>query len=318
MAAQSLFDDAKRLMAAKNYAEACPKFAESQRLDPAGGTLIALGLCNEAWGKTASAWAEFNDALTAARLDKRSDRERAALAHIAALEKRLIRLRVVVPADAPSDLRVERDGVAIGRAEWSTPIAIEPGLHHFSASAANRAPWSADLRFDQEGQTVDLKIPELAEQAQPNVSEAPAPAASAPLNASPVPAAPPPEPPKVAASSHSSQTTWAWLAGGTGAGLVVIGSIFGASAISNWNAADKACPGHVCTSSSDRDKGLQAGRAADFSTVFFAVGGAALVTSAVLFLTAPHSKSEDSVARRTRITPWVGVGSAGIGVSGAL
>src|SRR5262249_6130177 len=78
-AAQALFEDGKRLMQARNYEEACPKLVESQRLDPGGGTLLAIGLCHEGQGRTATAWADFNVALTEARKDRRADREAAAL-----------------------------------------------------------------------------------------------------------------------------------------------------------------------------------------------------------------------------------------------
>jgi hypothetical protein len=322
-AAQSLFDDAKRLMAQKDYAEACPKFAESQRLDPAGGTLIALGLCHEAWGKTASAWSEFNDALTHARQDNRPDRERAALSHIAALEKRLIRVRIIVSPTAPADLRVERDGVAVGRAEWSTPVAVDPGPHTFAASAANQQPWNWAVVFDKEGQSIDLKIPDL----QPLPAAAPVAAVAAPSLAGAGPAPTPgsespasaalPSTPDPMQTTGSNQTTWAWIAGGLGVGTVAVGSIFGASAISKWHSAEQACPGKQCTASADRDLGVSAGHAADLSTAFFAVGSAALATSAILFLTAPHANAEHA-ASAINVAPWLGPGNAGLGVSGSL
>jgi RNA polymerase sigma factor (sigma-70 family) len=58
-------------MASNDFATACPKFAESYRLDPAAGTLVGLALCNEGEGKSASAWAEF---LLVAREAKKSGR----------------------------------------------------------------------------------------------------------------------------------------------------------------------------------------------------------------------------------------------------
>ena len=60
--ADALFDEGLKAMDAGDHAAACAKFGESQRLDPAAGTLLHLGNCYEKVGKTASAWATFLDA----------------------------------------------------------------------------------------------------------------------------------------------------------------------------------------------------------------------------------------------------------------
>ena len=67
--AQALYDEARQLVAAEKFEQACPKFKASYELDPAGGTLLNLADCYERQGKTAQAWTTFKDALEAARHD---------------------------------------------------------------------------------------------------------------------------------------------------------------------------------------------------------------------------------------------------------
>src|SRR5512138_2397422 len=90
-AAQALFDDARRLMADKKYAEACPKLEESQRLDPGIGTLLNLAECQSLTGRTASAWANFLEAAYQAKAAGQAKRENTARSRAAALEPKLSR-----------------------------------------------------------------------------------------------------------------------------------------------------------------------------------------------------------------------------------
>ena len=49
--AESLFREGKRLSGEHKFAEACPKFAESYKLDPGLGTLLNLAICHEVGGQ---------------------------------------------------------------------------------------------------------------------------------------------------------------------------------------------------------------------------------------------------------------------------
>src|SRR5262245_59299946 len=55
--AQALFDEGSALLKKGDYAGAAAKLAESQRLEPAFGTLVKLAKAYDKLGKTASAWA---------------------------------------------------------------------------------------------------------------------------------------------------------------------------------------------------------------------------------------------------------------------
>jgi tetratricopeptide (TPR) repeat protein len=153
--AQSLFDDARALVEAGRYAEACPKFAESQRLDPAGGTLLNLANCHELQGRTATAWTQFNDALSQAIRDGRKDREAFAREHLAALAPRLVRIVVVVPERlAASGAAVFLDGSELPRAAWDSAIPVDPGAHAVTVGA-----WTRTIVADEPGRTYRVEVP---------------------------------------------------------------------------------------------------------------------------------------------------------------
>src|ERR1700684_2383602 len=117
-AAEALFKQGRDLMSAGNFALACSQFAESERLDPAPGTLLNLATCYERNGQVTSAWVTYKEAAMSARRADQTERARMARDKAAELEPNLPLLTIVVPpgADRP-DLQIRRDGDVVGRAE---------------------------------------------------------------------------------------------------------------------------------------------------------------------------------------------------------
>lgn len=85
-----------RLVKTGNYAEACPKFEESQRQEPSLGTQYYLADRYERSGRTASAWANFAEVADKARMAKETAKARRARARADALEPNRSRLTVDV------------------------------------------------------------------------------------------------------------------------------------------------------------------------------------------------------------------------------
>jgi hypothetical protein len=170
--AQALFEEGRLLMDAARFEQACAKFAESQRLDPAGGTLLNLALCHERERKLAKARADFENALALAIRDGRSDRATLAREHIANLEGRVPRVAVSVPAASEFEgLEVTVDGLALRRAAWGAFMPVDPGEHVIEAKAPARAAWSTVLRLDA-GEKKSVSVPLLA--LLPSLPEVPA------------------------------------------------------------------------------------------------------------------------------------------------
>ena len=133
IAAEALFERGKLLIDQGRTPEACAAFAESQRLDPAGGTLLRLALCHEAAGKLASAWLEFLEVVRVSKEGtgepaKLQERVRLAREHLAAIEPRVPKLAIGVPVAARTDgLRVSANGLPRNESTWGVAIPVDPG-----------------------------------------------------------------------------------------------------------------------------------------------------------------------------------------------
>jgi hypothetical protein len=285
--AEGLFREARDLMDAGKVVEACGKFAESYRLDRALGTLINLAVCHEKEGKTATAWAELNEAAAAAGV-ARDDREGFVRKRIAALAPEVPRLRLVI-AQATSELpslEVKIDGHVLGSAAWSSPLPIDPGEHRLGVTAEGKQPHTAGFSIPKGAGTTTLSLPALADADIPR-------------------SAPPP-----AAPDDSAGRTQRWVALGVGgAGVIgfLVGTGFGLRAIGLKDDRDARCgPGNVCDAEGV-EKDADARDAAAVSTVGFVAGAALVAGGVALYLTAPRSN-----ALR------VGIGARGVVLGGTF
>lgn len=271
-----LFDEAEALSSRGETAAACPKYAESYRLDPQLGALLHLADCYEKNGELASAWGSFRQADEVAR--KLAD-PRAELAEqrAKALEPRLTRLVIHVPRTARvSGLTVLRDGVPIAAALWGVPAAIDPGAHRIEARAPGRKPWRKEVATSGEGAVTEVTVPDLAS----------LPAATAPERTS-------------AAEPGSSRRMAALAVGGLGLLGVGVGGFFGLSAQSSSSAAEPLCnAGDYCTQQG-HDLRNSAKTKANVATVVAGAGAAALVTAGFLWFSAPRKERAQSVKEET-------------------
>lgn len=155
--AEILFNEGQKLVQAGKFAEACPKLADSQRLDPGIGTALYLGNCYEKISRFASAWGSFREAVS---LAERSNDKRAAVAKRNAdrLEPLLSRLTLKVAGDVPAGVRIERNGKPITAAEIGLAIPLDGGACTITADVTGRERWSSTVSIPDQGGSVQVVV----------------------------------------------------------------------------------------------------------------------------------------------------------------
>ncbi len=283
--AEILFDEGVQLAETNQLNEACQKFEASEALDIAVGTLLRLADCRERTGKLATAWARFREAESLARAQGMADRARIANIRGAALQQKMGRLTLKVPASPPDGLSITLDGVSVPRASWGSALPIDAGTVTVEASAPGYIPFSRRVSIAAvDAARASLTIPPLERELS----------------------APPPsprqitvksEPPAQAANDgYAMRVLGVSLVVAGGAGLVTSG-VLAVVAKERDDSSRDYCPEgpRLCTA-----RGVQlrndAGRLADFATVSAAVGGGLLAAGFVVYLVAPRARAQEHVA----------------------
>ena len=264
--------------------DACPRFEESARLEPGLGTRFHLASCYAAIGRLASAHTLFLEVAADAATRNQRERERVARERAQAVEPRLARLTIEVPFASSPALRVERDGVPVGAAQWGLPVPVDPGVHHVSASAPGREPWAADIDVPREGGVTRVNVPPLAEHRQ---------------------------------SFFAPTSRKIGLAAlGVGAGTIALGGVFVAQAISKKNASDRAgCSERSCDSPSGLSLRQEALRAGDRATWAMGLGLVGVGAAAALFWVLPAAE-DDGVDTDVQLSPVADLRSASLRLNG--
>ncbi len=289
--AAALFDEAKGMMDQGNYAEACPKLAESEALDPQVGTLLNLALCYESTGKTASACSMWRVAADAAARKLHSDREALARERADGTCSRAPQVTVQIAEQPERDrMLVTINGTPLSPERWGQPTPLDPGDYELRASGEGVHPWTWKFRIDDEHLEV-VVVPALTPIAAPVASQA-APPASRTRSRSFAPAV--------------------WVAGGVGLAAIGASAAFGSAALVEVAASrdGRNCVGNNCNATGASAR-ARAASDAEISDVTLAVGVGAIVTSVILWAASPRASRPSSGAY---VAPAVSLGAWSVAV----
>jgi serine/threonine-protein kinase len=276
-AADLLFEEGRRLVIEGRFAEACPKLAESSRLEAGIGVLLFLGECQARLGRTASAWTSFREAASLARRAKDA-RERVAIERAAQMEPKLWWIRIEVPVQGRvTGLTLTRDGVVLPEGDWAVDRSLDPGKHTYTASAPGKVAWSTTVDALAEGGRTTVMVPVLQD-APSQARETPPPARTS--NAS---------------TTGGGQRVAGLVTAGVGAVALGVGSALGLMAASKADAIKGHCDGPSCDTPESVSERESARSLATLSTIAFVAAGVLAAGGAVLYFTGP-SATQSSIS----------------------
>lgn len=308
-AAEAMFKLGREAMERGDHNAACARFADSQRLEPAPGTLLNLARCEETRGTLVSALEHYRD--TIPLLPAGDERVKVARERASAIEKRLARLTLRLSAGAPAGTIVKVDSIEITSDELRSARSVDPGKHVISVVTPGRPDSQSEVTLG-EGEQKEVtvggpatapasRLPEKGASAQGGPPGLPATAhpAGAPAGggtSGPVGAPPPGD---AAGPSFVARHRGSLIMAGIGVVAAGAGAGLGARAMGHFSEVVDACNRQPVCSKSDTNA-LRAEVVG--ANVLFGVAGAAAITSAAVFIFAEKDKKKATVT----VTPVLG------------
>jgi hypothetical protein len=308
--AETLFREGKRLLKQGDYAGACEKLDASERLEASIGTELNLANCREKLGQLATAWALFVKAAAAAKhSDTDGKREAEARRRAAALEPKLVHLRVVVADEARVEgLVVKRNDETVDAALWDQRVPVDPGTYEIVAAAPGYERWSTKIKIEAHDKKVEIPALDKSkhdsdgdahDKPHRTQDEGDTESAKPHRVAKPVGEA------AVTADDGgmSGRRKAAIAIGVVGIAALGGGAGFGLYARSLEHDAERLCPQPQCRIPAGVDDNASARSDAKLANIAFAVGGAAVITAGVLWFTG-GTHAPDSVAIVPHADGW--------------
>jgi hypothetical protein len=265
-AAEALFARGRNAAGRGDLQQACDAFEQSQRLDPAAGTLMNWAMCETRQNKLASAWQHFSQAERLLSLG--DDRLGFVRAQIRKLVPRLPRLTVRLAPTMPTSARVLKSGDELDPKTFGIPTPTDPGDFELLVVCPGRATRKA-LVSVREREAIEVTL-EPGPELQTAHTTAPFAAAAAPH-------------PAVHSTLQHDLGLSLLATGSLGVGLALASGVLVAQ---RKDTAEQHCEANRCDAS-----GLRAAQSGErwllVNTVAWSVGGAALASGAALLFTAP-------------------------------
>lgn len=289
--ADRLFTLGRRASDMGKYATACSLFRESYQLEPAVGTLLNLGDCEEQQNHVAASLEYYQTALS--RLSVTDDRLGPLRTRIEAIERRSGHLEMRLGEGAPRDAKVIVDGEAMPPEKLKTPLVLSAGGHLVVVTAVG---------YRGSRQTVALAAGE-----KKTISLWPGPQ----LDAAELAFAGEDRLEVAEAQQDRHATTMrivGWSATGVGVASLWVGSVTGLFAIDRESVRSENCnASNVCNAT-----GVEAARSgsslATVSTITLAAGALAVGAGVYLVLSNPSNAARAASASASvlRAAPTVG------------
>lgn len=292
-AAEVLFNEGRKLMTEGKLELACPKLAESHRLDPSPAALGSLAQCHEKQGKTASAWAEYLASARLAEQQKKTSIAAAAQERANALKGKLLYLTIKVESPVVG-LVVRRGEEIVAQASYDTKLPVDPGRWTLSAEAPEHERFTTDITLQEGTPENSVTIPALKKKSAstppavpgPTTSAAPSPSASNPTPSASILAS------TEALPAAAGRPTVGYVLGGVGLAALGVGAFFGASSLSEYNKAKDLCSSRIDCNQDALDARDRAGSKATIANVSVGLGVVGLaVGSYLLFFSSSGSGS---------------------------